>query len=115
MKSIQLLKYAFLPAAALIIIMTFQSGSYSQQAAQEAPKKEDKAAVNQEKVESEDLGWRIRDFKPYIKAIEELEKLKKEYSENLLKLAIDEYSTGLDILEDMENEVVNIREGFKKQ
>ena len=40
MKSIQLLKYAFFPAAALIIIMALQSGSYSQQAAQEAPKKE---------------------------------------------------------------------------
>ena len=31
----------------------------------------------------EGTGWRIRDYKPYIKAIKELEKLNKEYSENL--------------------------------
>ena len=50
-------------------------------------------------------GWRIKDFKPYIKAIRELEKLNKEYSENILKLAKDEFFTGLDILEDMENDI----------
>lgn len=69
-----------------------------------------------EEVTGEDIGgWRVRDYKPYIKAIKELEKLNKEYSENLLKLAKDEYATGLDILEDMENEVVKLRSTFKKE
>ena len=63
------------------------------------------AKKDDKKVTEEVTGWRTKDFHPYVKAITELEKLNKEYSENLLKLAIDEYSTGLDILEDMENEV----------
>jgi hypothetical protein len=60
------------------------------------------------KDESNDLetdGWRIRDFKPYVKSIKDLQKLNKEYSENLLKLSMDECSAGLGILENMENEV----------
>jgi hypothetical protein len=65
--------------------------------------------------EGEVTGWRIRDFKPYVKAIEELEKLNKEYSDNLLKLAIDEYSTALDILEDMENEVIKLKTANKEK
>jgi len=72
----------------------------------------DKKEVKKETTEKDELensGWRIRDFQPYIKAIKELEKLNRDYSENLLKLAIDEYATGLDILEDMENEVVKLR------
>jgi len=68
-----------------------------------------------DKIAPDNTGWRIRDFQPYIKAIKELEKLNKEYSENLLKLAIDEYSTGLDILEDMENELVRMIESAKKE
>jgi len=60
------------------------------------------------KTKSEDTGWKIKDYKPYVRAIKDLQKLNKEYSENLLKLAVDEYSTGLDILEDMENEVMKI-------
>jgi len=50
----------------------------------------------------------------YVKAIQELEKLSKEYSDNLLKLAIDEYSTGIDILEDMENDVNKLIETNQK-
>lgn len=86
----------------------------AQQKTDDQTKKQEEAAAG-DKMGPEDLGWRIRDYKPYIKAIEELEKLNKEYSENLLKLAIDEYSTGLDILEDMESEIVKIRERFKNQ
>jgi hypothetical protein len=59
--------------------------------------------------DSETGGWRTTDFHPYVKAIRDLQKLNKEYSENLLRLAIDEYSTGLDILEDMENEVAKLK------
>lgn len=80
----------------------------------EQPKAEDPKLAADSKDQVEDVeGWRVRDFKPYIKAIRELEKLNKEYSENLLKLAKDEYATGLDILEDMENEVVKLRNQYK--
>lgn len=75
--------------------------------AQEQPEGEETEKTQEQ---SEITGWRVKDFKPYVKAIQELEKLSKEYSENLLKMAIDEYSTGLDILEDMENEVNQIKE-----
>ena len=76
--------------------------------AQEAPK-----APAEGKKESaqpvEDIGgWRVKDFKPYVQAMRDLQKLSREYAENLLKVAIDEYSTGLDILEDMENEVAKL-------
>lgn len=73
--------------------------------AAEKPKTEEGTKGALDTVDQDNNGWRIQDFKPYVKAIEELEKLNKEYSENMLKLAIDQYSTGLDVLEDMENEV----------
>ncbi|HDP81157.1 MAG TPA: hypothetical protein ENN21_09995 [Spirochaetes bacterium] len=85
--------------------------------AQEAPKKEDKKEEKktEEKKEEDIGGWRIKDFKPYVKALRDLEKLNKEYSENLLKLAIDEYATGLDILEDMENEINKLTSANKEK
>lgn len=63
----------------------------------------------------EEAGWRIRDFQSYLSAIQDIQKLNKEYSENMLKLAIDEYSTGIDILEDMENEVVQFQRRTRDQ
>jgi hypothetical protein len=92
----------------------FTSVIYAQQAAEkktEEKKTEEKkdTTLKDEFSDVEVTGWRIRDFKPYVKAIQELEKLNKEYSDNLLKLAIDEYSTGLDLLEDMENDVIKIK------
>ncbi len=88
--------------AAFISVIAIQTNS----GAQEAPKKEAPKEAAKEAAPGEEVtGWRIKDFQPYIKALKDLEKLNKEYSENLLKLALDEYSTGLDILEDMENEV----------
>lgn len=105
--------------AVLIGALVFTVGLSSRISAQQADEKKkeekkDSSALN-EFSEVEVTGWRIRDFKPYIKAIQELEKLNKEYSDNLLKLAIDEYSTGLDILEDMENEVIKIRTTNKEK
>ncbi|GAB4220190.1 MAG: hypothetical protein Kow00102_06440 [Spirochaetota bacterium] len=79
-------------------------------AQQQPPKEEQK----KEGIKEEVTGWRIKDFKPYVKAIQELEKLSKEYSDNLLKLAIDEYSTGIDILEDMDNDVNKLIETNQK-
>lgn len=57
----------------------------------------------------ENSSWRVTDFEPYLQSIRDLEKLNAEYSENLLNRAIDEYSTGLDILEDMEAEVQRLQ------
>ena len=94
----------------------FCMGSHSQIIAQQkdAANKEG-AHIKDEFNDLEVTGWKIRDFKPYVKAMEDLVKLNKEYSENLLKLAIDEYSTGLDILEDMENEVIKMKNAFKQK
>ncbi len=99
---------------ALLLTVGFSARISAQQADEKKDEKKDSSALN-EFSEVEVTGWRIRDFKPYVKAIQELEKLNKEYSDNLLKLAIDEYSTGLDILEDMENEVIRIRTTNKEK
>lgn len=101
-------------SAVLSLFLCYQIG-FTQQGTDKDAEQQEKKAGEGDKLAPDDLGWRIRDYRPYIKAIEELEKLNKEYSENLLKLAIDEYSTGLDILEDMESEIVKIRERFKNQ
>jgi hypothetical protein len=96
-------KNLFTIISALIAVIFVCGALFSQGAAQPA------AAEKKDELISEDSGWRIRDFRPYVKAIKELEKLNKEYSENLLKLAIDEYSTGIDILDDMENDILRMK------
>jgi hypothetical protein len=103
MKSTRFLLYAIVAILAVTISL---AAIAQQQAPKEEPKKEG--------IKEEVTGWRIKDFKPYVKAIQELEKLSKEYSDNLLKLAIDEYSTGIDILEDMENDVNKLIETNQK-
>ncbi|HOP63153.1 MAG TPA: hypothetical protein PK358_09425 [Spirochaetota bacterium] len=60
-------------------------------------------------------GWRISDYKPYIASLKDLETLSEEYSEFLLKRAIDEYSKGLDTLDDMETEIVRLKEIYKNK
>jgi hypothetical protein len=89
--------------------------SAQQAAEKKTEEKKDASSVKDEFSDVEVTGWRIRDFRPYVKAIQELEKLNKEYSDNLLKLAIDEYSTAIDILEDMENEVIKIKAANKEK
>lgn len=84
-------------------------------AKEEAKKDDKKSGVKDEMLEAENTGWKIRDFQPYVKALKDLEKLNKEYSENLLKLSMDEYATGLDILEDTENEIVKIKNQNKNK
>jgi len=103
MKSTRFLLYA-------IVAMLTISLCLVANAQQQAPKEDQQ----KEAIKEEVTGWRIKDFKPYVKAIQELEKLSKEYSDNLLKLAIDEYSTGIDILEDMENDVNKLIETNQK-
>lgn len=77
-------------------------------------------AVSQEKDrqkswETDITGWRINDYQPYIQAMKDLSKLSQEYSEIVLKLAIDEYSSGIDKLEDMEAEVARLEEKNKNK
>lgn len=101
---------------AVCLGVVFQSRVSAQQGAEKkAEEKKDASSVKDEFSDVEVTGWRIRDFKPYVKAIQELEKLNKEYSDNLLKLAIDEYSTAIDILEDMENEVIKVKAANKEK
>jgi hypothetical protein len=103
MKSTRFLLYAIVAILAISLCLVAN-------AQQQAPKGDQQ----KETIKEEVTGWRIKDFKPYVKAIQELEKLSKEYSDNLLKLAIDEYSTGIDILEDMENDVNKLIETNQK-
>jgi len=60
-------------------------------------------------------GWRVEDFRPYIKSLSDLRKLSDEYSNNLLNMAIDEYATGIDILEDMQVEIKKLQNVFAKR
>lgn len=69
------------------------------------------AQKNEEKKEEKGKklqGWRTEDFKPYIKSMEALRKLSREYAEKNLQMAINEYDKGMDILDDMENEVLKV-------
>jgi hypothetical protein len=82
---------------------------------QPAPTGGDQAAA-QPTVQPSDLGgWRVTDFEPYVRSLKELEKIGKDYSETVLKQAIDEYSTGIDILQDMESEVIKTKAAYEKK
>ena len=61
-------------------------------------------------VEQAKDGWSIKDYKPYMSTLRDLEKLSKEYSEFLLKRSVDEYSKGFDTLEDMEGEIARLKD-----
>lgn len=60
-------------------------------------------------------GWRISDYKPFITALKDLQKLSKEYSDFVLKRAIDEYSKGLDTLDDMQTEIERLRNEYQNK
>jgi hypothetical protein len=74
------------------------------------------AAADGDSVPSEMGGqWRVDDFHPYAKALNDLKKLSKEYSELILTQAIDEYSIGMDILRDMDANLSNLQKRYDKQ
>lgn len=109
---------------ALLSVSAFVTGSLYSQAAADAGTatdaeadsgKKEAVAASGDNSPSDMTGWRVTDFQPYIKALADLEKLSDEYSENLLKMSIDEYSTGLDILNDMEVEVNKLKAVFAKK
>jgi hypothetical protein len=66
--------------------------------------------VNQKPWETEVTGWQIKDYGPYIQAMKDISKMSQDYSENMLKLAIDEYSAGIDRLEKMEAEIYRLEQ-----
>ncbi|MFA5518851.1 MAG: hypothetical protein WDA74_06290 [Spirochaetota bacterium] len=75
----------------------------------------DQAATESTQADEIAEGWRISDYKPYISALEDLQKLSKEYSDFLLKRAIDEYSKGLDTLDDMQTEIERLRNEYQNK
>ena len=60
-------------------------------------------------------GWRVNDYKPFITSLKDLEKLSKEYSDFMLKRAIDEYSKGIDTLDDMQTEIDRLRTEYRNK
>lgn len=58
-------------------------------------------------------GWQVKDYKPYIKSLDDLRKLSEQYSENILQQAIDEYAKGLDLIQDMESNVERLNKMYK--
>jgi len=69
----------------------------------------------QKSLETEVTGWQIKDYRPYILAMKDISRLSQEYSENMLKLAIDEYSAGIDKLEKMEAGIARFEENNKNK
>jgi hypothetical protein len=96
----------------IMIIFCLSPGfiAWQSAAAQEPKKGAEAEPAKDQPWEWEISGWRISDFKPYIKAMQDLQKVSTEYSELLLKQAMDEYATGIDLLEDMENQIIRQRE-----
>ena len=80
--------------------------------AQTDPKKDVKKDETAVEDKAKD-GWMTSDYKPYISTLKDLEKLSKQYSDFLLKRSIDEYSKGFDTLEDMQSEILKLKEGYK--
>ncbi len=100
----------------------FSIAAYSQQDAKAdaskktaEEKKSDEKKGDDKKDESGKAkdGWQTTDYKPYMATIKDLEKLSKEYSEFLLKRSVDEYSKGFDTLEDMQGEIIRLKEVYK--
>lgn len=96
----------------IFLFFTINVNIYSQDAEPSRPEEEKQG---QNPWETDIKGWRTKDYQPYIQAMKDISKLSKEYSEIILKLAIDEYSTGIDILEDMEAQVAAIEEKNKNK
>ncbi|HRX15602.1 MAG TPA: hypothetical protein P5123_04765 [Spirochaetota bacterium] len=95
-------------ALSVLTVLIFASSIYAQDTA--AP------AVDGDKVPSEMGGqWRVEDFHPYVKALDDLRKLSKEYAEKIMIKSIDEYSIGMDILRDMDANLSNLQKQYDRQ
>jgi hypothetical protein len=104
---------AFITAAAFALYSQTPQGQTQQTPAQQKPAAGAQAAPEQPSEMG--AGWRTQDFEPYVKSLKELERIGKEYSQTVLKQAIDEYSTGRDILNDMENEIIKSKAAYEKK
>jgi len=97
-------------------VITAAAGYAQNQPAGQQPAAGQQAAQPANPDQPSDIGgWRVNDFEPYIKSLKELEKIGKEYSQTVLKQAIDEYATGIDILQDMESEVLKTKAAYEKK
>lgn len=97
-----------------LICVLFSNAAFAQQgtttdAGKQADTKKEETAVSDKAKD----GWMTTDYKPYMSTIKDLEKLSKEYSDFLLKRSIDEYSKGFDTLEDMQSEIIRLKEIYK--
>lgn len=74
-----------------------------------------KTETEKENGQDDTLGWNTQDYKPYIKSMKDLEKLSDEYSRSRLKMAKDEFSKGIDILDDMVVDIDNYKSENSKK
>lgn len=111
MKNNQIIKKFSYVFVLLLAAFALNSFANAQEKAATATQGKDK----QKPWETDLKGWRTSDYKPYIQAMKDISKLSQEYSEIVLKLAIDEYSSGIDKLEDMEVQINKIEETNKNK
>ncbi|HON77902.1 MAG TPA: hypothetical protein PK544_05390 [Spirochaetota bacterium] len=97
----------------LICAAVAASCFYSSDICAQQPKQEQQQAAGEDNGNGI-TGWRIKDFQPYIKAMKDLERFNIKYADDRLKLARDEYSKALDILEDMEQDIRRMVEKNKQ-
>ena len=114
MKSIKKCLYMFVTMAAFTVAAAVAGYAQNQPAAAG----QQPAAANQtaNPDQPSDIGgWKVNDFEPYVKSLKDLEKIGKEYSQTVLKQSIDEYATGIDILNDMESEILKSKAAYEKK
>ncbi len=109
MKLRSIIKKSTALISGIFFICTLFSASAFAQTDPKADVKKEEVNVNEK---SKD-GWMTSDYKPYMSTIKDLERLSKEYSEFLLKRSVDEFSKGFDTLEDMQAEVIRLKEVYK--
>ena len=105
-------------AGAFVLLAAVAASAQNQPAGAAAPAAQPAQAQpdGANNVQPSDIGgWRVSDYEPYVKSLKELEKVSKEYSETVLKQAIDEYATGIDLLQDMESEVLKAKAAYEKK
>lgn len=98
-----------------VVLIVYLSFSFAARSDLSAQAKNDKKVEEKKEATDKKEGWRTFDYKPYVKAMDELRKLSDEFAEKNLQLAINEYDKGMDIIEDMENEVLKIEHGNIKK
>jgi len=60
-------------------------------------------------------GWYVDDYRPYIRAFKDLERLTREYADDQIRIALDYYITGIDILRDMREDIQKMYEQDKTE